>query len=76
MLCVCTVLLSKSINATSAPPAQSRMEIVEEYAETERYLQESALELRAFYNVTLFELREETSKILGASESNSTETEE
>jgi hypothetical protein len=72
----CTVLLSESINAAPAPPARSRMDIVREYAETERYLREAGPESQAFYNVALSELQEEMNKILGSAESGSAEMEE
>jgi hypothetical protein len=57
----CTVLLNESINAAPAPPVRSRMEIVREYAETERYLREAGPESRMFYNSVLTQLREEMS---------------
>ena len=61
----CTVLLNESLSAAMAPPAQSVMEIVQEHAKIERYLQEAVSESQAFYNTALLELREEMDRISG-----------
>ena len=65
----CTIMLNESLNAAPAPPARSRMDIVREHAETERYLREAAPESEAFYNAALSELREEMGRISGAADS-------
>ena len=53
----CTVLLNDSINAPPAPPSRSRIDIIREHAETERYLREAGPESREFYSTALLELR-------------------
>jgi hypothetical protein len=60
-----TVLLNESLNVAPTPPTQPRIEIAQEYAETERYLREAAPESRAFYNVVLSKMREEIGRVLG-----------
>ena len=61
----CTVLLNDSISAAPAPPPRSRINIIQEHAETERHLREAAPESRRFYNAALLELRAEMGRILG-----------
>ena len=61
----CSVLLNDSVSTAPAPPLRSRINIIHEHAETERYLQEAAPESREFYDTALVELRVEMGRISG-----------
>ena len=57
--------MNNSISAAPAPPSRSRIDIIREHTEMERYLREAGPESREFYNAALLELWAEMGRISG-----------